>query len=97
VTRTGERVREYSPTGRVSADYLFFPDERARSLGEELRRTLACPVDFQAHTRALYAADASNYRQVPIGVVIPRNIADVVEAMDICRRHDVPSSISRAS
>ena len=90
MTRTGERVREYSPTGRVSADYLFFPDERARSLGEELRRTLACPVDFQAHTRALYAADASNYRQVPIGVVIPRNIADVVEAMDICRRHDVP-------
>jgi FAD/FMN-containing dehydrogenase len=90
VTRTGERVRRYSPTGRVAADYLFYPDERARSLGEELRRTLSCPVHFEAQARALYAADASNYRQVPIGVVVPRNISDVAEAMDICRRHEVP-------
>ncbi len=90
MTRTGERVREYSATGRVAADYLFFPDEQARSLGEELRRTLSCPVEFGSQARALYAADASNYRQVPIGIVIPRNISDVVEAMDICRRHGAP-------
>jgi FAD/FMN-containing dehydrogenase/Fe-S oxidoreductase len=90
VTRTGERVREYSPTGRVSAEYLFYPDEQVRSLGEELRRTLSCPVQFDAQGRALYTIDASNYRQVPIGIVLPRNISDVVEAMDICRRHDAP-------
>lgn len=90
MTRTGERVRLYSPTGRVAADYLFYPDERARSLADELRRTLACPVRFEAQARALYAADASNYRQVPVGIVVPRNLTDVVEAMDICRRHQVP-------
>jgi FAD/FMN-containing dehydrogenase/Fe-S oxidoreductase len=86
----GERVREYSPTGRVSADYLFYPDEQLRSLGQDLRRSLSCPVHFEAQAKALYAADASNYRQVPIGVVVPRNISDVVEAVGICRRHDVP-------
>jgi FAD/FMN-containing dehydrogenase len=90
VTAAGERIREYSPTGRVSADYLFYPDEQVRSVGEELRRSLSCPVHFEAQARALLAADASNYRQVPMGVVIPRGISDVVEAVDICRRHDVP-------
>ena len=31
-------------------------------------------------SRALYATDASNYRQVPIGVVLPRDAEDVVAA-----------------
>jgi FAD/FMN-containing dehydrogenase len=90
VTRTGERVRKQSPSGRLAADYLFYPDAQARSLGDELRRTLSCPVHFEAQARALYAADASNYRQVPIGVVLPRTISDVVEAVEVCRRHDAP-------
>jgi FAD/FMN-containing dehydrogenase/Fe-S oxidoreductase len=90
VTRTGERVREHSPSGRIAADYLFYPDEQARSLASELRRSLSCPVGFEAQSRALYTFDASNYRLAPIGVVTPRTIADVVEAVDICRRHDAP-------
>ena len=88
--KAGERVREYSPTGRVSADYLFYPDEQLHSLGDDLRRSLSCPVHFEAQAKALYAADASNYRQVPIGVIVPRNVSDVVEAVGICRRHGVP-------
>ena len=90
VTQAGERVRKRSPTGRVAADYLFYPDDQVRSLAAELRRTLSCPVHFEAQTRALYAADASNYRQVPMGVVVPRNAGDVVEAMGVCRRYGVP-------
>jgi FAD/FMN-containing dehydrogenase len=38
----------------------------------------------------MYATDASNYRQVPIGVVYPRSIDEVVEAVRICRGHDAP-------
>ena len=34
--------------------------------------------------RAAYASDASNYRQVPIGVVLPRTVEDVVETMRVC-------------
>ncbi len=90
MTAAGERVREYSPTGRVSADYLFYPDEQLHSLRRDLQRSLSCPVHFEAQARALYAADASNYRQVPLGIVIPRNASDVVEAVGICRRHGVP-------
>ena len=45
---------------------------------------------FEASDRALYATDASNYRHVPIGVVIPRTTEDVVNAIGVCRRHGAP-------
>ncbi|TXH33952.1 MAG: FAD-binding oxidoreductase [Rhodospirillaceae bacterium] len=45
---------------------------------------------FDIGSRALYATDASNYRQVPVGVVIPRSIEDVVKTVAICREHGIP-------
>jgi FAD/FMN-containing dehydrogenase/Fe-S oxidoreductase len=42
-------------------------------------------VRFDLGSRALYAADASNYRQLPIGVVFPRHAADVEAALAACR------------
>jgi FAD/FMN-containing dehydrogenase/Fe-S oxidoreductase len=47
-------------------------------------------VRFTSGDRALYATDASNYRQVPIGVVIPRTIDDVVNAIGVCHRYAAP-------
>lgn len=47
-------------------------------------------VRFDAGSRALYARDSSNFRQVPIGVVIPRTLEDVVAVHRICHRHGVP-------
>jgi hypothetical protein len=41
-------------------------------------------------TRAAYAADASNYRLVPIAVVTPRAVADVVWTAKVCARHHAP-------
>jgi FAD/FMN-containing dehydrogenase/Fe-S oxidoreductase len=38
----------------------------------------------------MYAADASNYRRVPIGVVAPVDAEDVAAAVAVCRDHDVP-------
>src|SRR5687767_11073112 len=60
------------------------------SLESELRRSLRGEVQFDAGSRALYATDGSNYRQVPIGVVLPRDTDDVIGATAICRAHDVP-------
>ena len=40
---------------------------------------------FDSGSRALYAADASNYRQLPIGVIFPRDAADVEAALAACR------------
>jgi len=47
-------------------------------------------VRFSDGDRALYAADGSNYRQVPIGVVVPRDIEDAIRTMRLCRMHDAP-------
>ncbi len=45
---------------------------------------------FDAGTRAAYSTDASNYRQVPIGVVVPRSVEDVVATVAACRAHGAP-------
>ncbi len=60
------------------------------SLKLELGRQLEGEVRFDAGTRAAYATDASNYRQVPIGVVIPRHEGDVVAALTIARENSMP-------
>jgi len=63
---------------------------RAEALEAELRAHVRGAVRFDDGSRALYATDASNYRQVPIGVVLPRDAADVVETVAICRRYGAP-------
>src|ERR1700683_3494686 len=47
-------------------------------------------IRFDAGARALYATDGSNYRQVPIGVVLPRNIDDVLATVSLCRQFGAP-------
>src|SRR5688572_2339078 len=61
-----------------------------RRLEADLRVAIAGEVRFDAGARAAYSADASNYRQVPIGVVLPRDTADVEAAVAVCRRHGAP-------
>nr|WP_307592086.1 FAD-binding and (Fe-S)-binding domain-containing protein [Variovorax paradoxus] len=56
----------------------------------ELSRTLGAAVRFDDGHRAVYASDASLYRQVPIGVVVPRTLDDFVKGIEICRRHNAP-------
>ena len=53
-----------------------FPDSAARGVARDLKRAIAGEVRFDDGSRALYSTDGSNYRQVPIGVVIPRSIED---------------------
>jgi len=67
-----------------------FPATAAQTLAADIRRRIRGEVRFDHGSRALYATDASNYRQVPIGVVIPRHIEDVVETVAACRKHDAP-------
>jgi FAD/FMN-containing dehydrogenase len=64
------------------------PATPRQALAAELKRSIEGEVRFDAGSRALYATDASNYRQVPIGVVIPKSKEDVVRTVEICRRHD---------
>ena len=62
----------------------------AAGLEAELRRTTASEVRFDAGSKALYATDGSNYRQVPIGVVIPKSRQDVIATIAACRKFGAP-------
>ena len=65
-------------------------DIDARALAADLRRHLRGEVRFDDGSRALYATDGSNYRQVPIGVVIPRDIDDIVATVATARHYGAP-------
>jgi FAD/FMN-containing dehydrogenase/Fe-S oxidoreductase len=60
------------------------------ALESHLGATIEGEVRFDAGTRAAYATDASNYRQVPVGVVIPRHEGDVIAALSLARENSMP-------
>jgi FAD/FMN-containing dehydrogenase/Fe-S oxidoreductase len=78
----GRRASLTHPTPQQLSD----AEELAVALLNEIRGE----VRFDDGSRALYATDASNYRQVPIGVVIPRDADDVVATVALCRERGVP-------
>ena len=63
---------------------------RRPALEKELKRVVRGEVRFDRGSRAMYAADGSNYRQVPIGLVIPRDDDDVIAAVAACKKFGAP-------
>ncbi len=59
-------------------------------LAARLKRETSAEVLFGAGDRGRYSTDASIYQMAPIGVVVPRTIADVEAAMGIAREEGVP-------
>jgi FAD/FMN-containing dehydrogenase/Fe-S oxidoreductase len=76
------------PSPGAGAEKVWSGD--ADALQAELRARVRGEVRFDRGTRALYATDASNYRQAPIGVVIPRDIDDVVATVVAARELGAP-------
>jgi FAD/FMN-containing dehydrogenase len=66
------------------------PAEAVRGLESDLRRRIEGEVRFDTGSRALYATDGSNYRQAPIGVVIPKSKEDVVQTVALARQYGAP-------
>ena len=81
---------EAATNGRASSprDEPLFVD--ASGLAAELRNAIRGEVRFDAGSRALYATDGSNYRQVPIGVVIPETWKMSYRTVAICRDRGAP-------
>jgi FAD/FMN-containing dehydrogenase/Fe-S oxidoreductase len=77
-------------TSRVHPRPAELEAREVRSLAKDLAAKLKGEVRFDAGSRALYAHDLSIYRQVPIGVVVPRDVEDAVAAVEVCRRHEAP-------
>ena len=61
-----------------------------RDLEAALRQSVRGEIRFDSGSRALYATDASNYRQLPIGLVLPLDTADVEAAVTACRKFSAP-------
>ena len=76
------QLRARRPVREVALD--------VKSLERALRARLQGEVRFDDGSRAMYATDGSNYRQVPIGVVVPRNAADVAAALAVAREYGAP-------
>ena len=62
----------------------------AEALANDLHSQIRGEVRFDAGSRALYSTDSSNYRQVPIGVVIPKDIEDVISTIALCHHYGAP-------
>src|ERR1700716_1742888 len=63
---------------------------QAAELENELKRVVKGEVRFDRGSRALYASDGSNYRQIPIGLVVPRDEEEVIAAGAACRKYGAP-------
>src|ERR1700741_3403155 len=77
---------------RVAASIPALKSSRtaASGLAEALRVRVRGDIRFDDGSRALYATDGSNYRQVPTGVVLPRDADDVLAAISVCREFGAP-------
>ena len=78
------------PVPGAPAAVSSLSDAQATALATALRAATSGEVRFDTQSRAMYATDGSNYRQVPIGVVAPKSVADIEATMAVCREHGVP-------
>src|SRR5712675_2875355 len=63
---------------------------QSAELENELKRVVKGEVRFDRGSRAMYASDGSNYRQVPIGLVVPRDDQDVIATVAACAKFGAP-------
>jgi FAD/FMN-containing dehydrogenase/Fe-S oxidoreductase len=78
------------PTHRPDAVDASDLDIDVRSLRRDLRKAVRGEVHFEDGYRAMYSTDAANYRQVPIGVVLPKDAEDAARAMSVCHKYGAP-------
>ncbi len=68
----------------MSTDFSGHP------LARQLTRHVAGEVRFDTASRLIYSTDASNYQMMPLGVVLPKTIDDVITTVSLCAEHGVP-------
>src|ERR1051326_9019965 len=81
-----DRIASAPPAASLLTDAAGLEE----ALRSALRSRSSNDVRFDAGSRALYATDSSNYRQVPIGVVFPHDADDVLAAISVCRDFGAP-------
>ncbi|WP_260703399.1 FAD-binding and (Fe-S)-binding domain-containing protein [Edaphobacter flagellatus] len=86
-------------TSASASPFVLLPSSHARAhdqfdgaaaLEQALKQKIRGEVRFDAASRALYATDASNYRHIPIGLVVPLDEEDVIATVAVCREFGAP-------
>jgi FAD/FMN-containing dehydrogenase/Fe-S oxidoreductase len=67
-----------------------FTELRRNAVAQHLRKHLQGEVRFDTASRQLYSTDASIYQIEPLGVVIPRTVADVVACVQVAGEMEIP-------
>jgi FAD/FMN-containing dehydrogenase/Fe-S oxidoreductase len=83
-------AREFGQHGDLQTGTRQKVDIDVAALEAAIRLGVSGEVRFDDGTRAMYSTDASNYRQVPIGVVIPRTRQDIIHTVAACHRFGAP-------
>ena len=83
---------ESNAQGRLATQHTtkYAENVDVHALEHELKNVIEGEVRFDKGSRALYATDASNYRQVPIGVVLPKNESDIFYTISLCKKYKAP-------
>lgn len=69
----------------MNRSIAFHP--QLESFSAQLSDMIAGTCDFSAASVAMYTSDASNYRQIPLGVVYPHNCDDIKITVKLCQQH----------
>src|SRR5215831_14688005 len=88
------RKQKLKDTDQNKNDFYFqTPQSKnvdAISLERELKESIGGEVRFDNGSRALYSTDSSNYRQIPIGVVLPKSEDDIIKTVALCHKYNAP-------
>ena len=64
-------------------------EQETQELVHELEQAMGGEVRADRLTKQLYSTDASDFSQIPVGVVIPRDVDDIQAAMEIAARRGI--------
>jgi FAD/FMN-containing dehydrogenase/Fe-S oxidoreductase len=90
MVKQADTIQEKKDRQDLSYHTKYAQDVDAQSLERELKQVIEGEVRFDNGSRALYATDASNYRQIPIGVVLPKTEQDIINTVALCRKYKAP-------
>ncbi len=85
-----DTIEEKTELQELSYKTKYAKNVDAKALESELKAVVQGEVRFDDGSRALYATDASNYRQIPIGVVLPKSEQDIINTVALCRKYKAP-------
>jgi FAD/FMN-containing dehydrogenase/Fe-S oxidoreductase len=83
-------MRAGGPDPRAGMTASAFTRTTEAELEADLLHELEGEVRFDPYTRHLFSTDASMYAIEPIGVVFPRHADDMIAAVNVAGRFDVP-------